>query len=293
MRLTTAVAGTIALGASLLAGVAHAESPVTVAASVSKLFVQDAAGATATRIRGHRWSVTLTGVDPTTLWFADRPERMSGRQTTASFVRQWVEFGFADVPPNAVIQHSGSEGVAVELRHPRYDRKKRTLTYTAIVDPGSGKRLARSMTDVSVFIDDAVMLPSTMSIQINNVPPSSRVAIGLSAPDGSADPMSAGFGPSAPGGVGSLVNVSVPEDDVVIEQLSVTATSIELITGQGPGGFETGVVQIQLPFSTTPSLSAIGLTVLAPEGVEVLVSVNNGQTQDVSGPGRAVIELIP
>lgn len=190
-----ALALAFALSASLLTSTATAHQQLAASSTGqgAKLFVQDAASATAERQRGKRWKVTLTGVSPTTVWFQDRPGRDAGRESTLSFVRNWSDYGFAAVPPNAVIQHSNAEGVVVELRNPRYNRTKATLTYTAIIDTGSKQRLDSRMNKVSLFIDDAQSSPSTASFELTGITANMNITIRLTEPNGESDPVYAAF----------------------------------------------------------------------------------------------------
>jgi hypothetical protein len=49
--------------------------------------------------------LTLQGVGPTTLFFSDRPERITGHGTTEEMVNTWSqgEESFADDPPNVAL----------------------------------------------------------------------------------------------------------------------------------------------------------------------------------------------
>ena len=49
--------------------------------------------------------LTLPGLAPATLFFADRPERVVGHISAGEFVAQWGEGNnnFAEDPPNAVL----------------------------------------------------------------------------------------------------------------------------------------------------------------------------------------------
>ena len=50
--------------------------------------------------------LTLQGVQPETLYFSDRPDRVVGRESTKKFIEHWWEEGedsFAKNPPNAVL----------------------------------------------------------------------------------------------------------------------------------------------------------------------------------------------
>ena len=64
------------------------------------LFVQTAASMTS-----DRGTITLHGVSPSTLYFADRPQRDVGHMLSSQFVANWAagDNSFADNPPNAVL----------------------------------------------------------------------------------------------------------------------------------------------------------------------------------------------
>ena len=88
---------------------------------VQLLFVQTAQDVVMGRDR-----LTLIGVSPTTVFFSDRPKRISGHMTTADFVREWKEGkskeSFHADPPNATLSIFAKEeivDVVVELKNPR------------------------------------------------------------------------------------------------------------------------------------------------------------------------------
>lgn len=88
---------------------------------LEEMFVQVAAGAS--RKEGE---LTLRGVNPATLYFSDRPERVVGHITNEQFVEQWTvgENSFAEDPPNAVLSFIPAKGeepedAVVVLRSPR------------------------------------------------------------------------------------------------------------------------------------------------------------------------------
>jgi hypothetical protein len=64
------------------------------------LFVQ-----TASSMTSDAKSITLRGLSPSTLYFADRPQREVGHMSTGQFVALWGDGdnSFADDPPNAVL----------------------------------------------------------------------------------------------------------------------------------------------------------------------------------------------
>jgi hypothetical protein len=97
-------------------------------------------------------TLTLKGVGPT-LFFSDRPDRVTGHLGTAEFVGHWDKGpdSFAKNPPNATLSILGEKGVTsavVELTRPRLDRS--TLSYSAKVLTG---KLPASFKESSLFID--------------------------------------------------------------------------------------------------------------------------------------------
>ena len=122
-------------------------SPVaspTPAADVNLLFVQTGGATTLTPGTGDIHTLTITGVTAQTLYFSDRPSRITGAMPTATFVGTWAE-AFGDNPPNAtLIGHPEAggdteEAVVVELLEPVYDAASATLTYQ-VRHPGGWTR---------------------------------------------------------------------------------------------------------------------------------------------------------
>lgn len=142
-----AIAGATALVAGLgLAGRARAQTDGT----ADFLFVQTAAGMTYDAAAKR---LTLTGVSPVTLFFADRPERIAGHMHTARFVPFWSEGkdSFLSDPPNAdlsILEGDALRQVVVVLRDPTLDGED--LSY--VVETIEGEMPA-SGGAVSVFID--------------------------------------------------------------------------------------------------------------------------------------------
>lgn len=135
------------------------------------LFTQSAPRATLepTKCRcDGRYILTLRGVAKHTVWFSDRPNRHAGHLNTRTFARGWAAYGFASDPPDAALSALDSSGRqrsdVIELTHPRYDAKRRSIRYRARTVPHStgplnAKRssgaVAGRLHDVSLFIDDA------------------------------------------------------------------------------------------------------------------------------------------
>jgi hypothetical protein len=97
------------------------EAPATATHEVEYLFVLTAESATLTD-----GVLTMGDVNPATLYFSDRPDRLAGHETTEDFVASWGEGddSFASNPPNATLSVlSGPEpqDVVVVLSEPRLE----------------------------------------------------------------------------------------------------------------------------------------------------------------------------
>jgi hypothetical protein len=114
-------------------GLAHAEDAISHPAKkaigknsnpmVASLAVLNAKGAS---LDGN--TLTLTGVSPNSIVFADRPIHAAGHVLTAHFLREWDEGvdSFAKSPPNATISVLGDDGATVKdavvvLKSPKLD----------------------------------------------------------------------------------------------------------------------------------------------------------------------------
>ena len=96
-------------------------APATATHKVEYLFVLTAGSATLAD-----GELTMGDVNPATLYFSDRPDRIAGHQTTEEFVAGWGEGedSFASNPPNATLSVlSGPEpqDVVVVLKEPRLE----------------------------------------------------------------------------------------------------------------------------------------------------------------------------
>ena len=117
---------------------------------IEALFVQSAAAFTS---EGD--SVTLHGLSPSTIYFADRPEREVGHMTSRNFVELWNdgENSFEVDPPNAVLSFLAPDGTPPEdavviIKDPRLEGDD--LTYS--VDLMDGVLPAKA-DGCSLFID--------------------------------------------------------------------------------------------------------------------------------------------
>jgi hypothetical protein len=97
---------------------------VAQADEVQALFVQSAMG-----MAYESGRLTLKGIAPTTLMFADRPQRVTGHVPSEEFLDAWGSGNdsFADDPPNAVLSTFSDEevnDVVVVLQDPALDGDK-------------------------------------------------------------------------------------------------------------------------------------------------------------------------
>jgi len=123
---------------------------VTPTGPVPSLAVLNAAGA---KLEGGK--LTLTGVSPNSIVFADRPVRAAGHVMTAQFIMQWDEGkdNFAIDPPNATVSVLGGDGskvsdAVVTLKSPKLEGGN--LSFDVVVLEGS---LAGSSGPAALFID--------------------------------------------------------------------------------------------------------------------------------------------
>ena len=108
--------------------------------------------------------IRLDGVSPTTLFFSDRPDRVTGHITTADFIAQWGDGddSFADDPPNAVLSLFDDDAVhdvVVVLDEPVLGDSG--LSYAVEVTDGE---LVATNGPVSLFIDRLGHPLSPMSV---------------------------------------------------------------------------------------------------------------------------------
>jgi len=95
----------------------------------------------------------LTGINPVTIFFSDRPEQIVGHEPTENFVAQWGigDNNFAENPPNAalsILKGSEPQEVILELRNSQI--KNGELTYEVTVLQG---KASVSGDAASLFID--------------------------------------------------------------------------------------------------------------------------------------------
>jgi hypothetical protein len=117
---------------------------------IESLFVQTAAG-----LASDGSEMTLRMISPSTLYFADRPQRDVGHMSSEHFVNVWNEGenSFAEDPPNAVVSyldpsHKFPEDTVVMLSEPRLEGSD--LIYAIEILDGT---LPKESGPVALFID--------------------------------------------------------------------------------------------------------------------------------------------
>jgi hypothetical protein len=115
---------------------------------IQALYVQ-----TASSMSYDNGKLTLHSLAPTTLFFSDRPNRVTGHVTSQDFVDSWGKGkdSFASDPPNAslsIFHPDGVSDVVVELKDPKLDGVD--LIYTVEILDGE---MPASGGPNSLFID--------------------------------------------------------------------------------------------------------------------------------------------
>jgi hypothetical protein len=129
--------------------VQYAELTASAPGDVEYMFAQTATGM-GINLDGR---ITLHGVSAATLWFSDRPYRLTGHTPTDEFVSQWGQGSdnFAENPPNALLSMFDDDtvnDVVLILSDPRLDGND--LSYAIDLSEGD---LTPSHGPVSLFID--------------------------------------------------------------------------------------------------------------------------------------------
>ena len=100
---------------------------------------------------------TLVGVNPQTIYFADRPERLAGHVKMSAFLEEWTSKAGADNfgkdPPNAALStfepgQTNNTLAIVEISKPRVSGRDLTYSYTLIRGT-----LPKATGETTLFID--------------------------------------------------------------------------------------------------------------------------------------------
>jgi hypothetical protein len=150
---TLALAGLLCLPANAEDAISHpAKKPIgpTTNEMIPSLAVLNSKGAS---LQGNK--LTLTGVSPNSIVFADRPVRAAGHVLTSHFIKEWDvgNDSFAKDPPNATISVFSPDGTSVVdavviLKVPKLEGDN--LTFEVSVLEGD---LANAAGAAALFID--------------------------------------------------------------------------------------------------------------------------------------------
>lgn len=139
---------------------------------VELLFIQGAGATTLAPGTGDVHTLTMSVATAQTLYFSNRPNRVTGAMPTETFVAAFPA-AFGDDPPNAaLVGHLDSgadeeEVVVLELMNPTYDVASGTLSYEVVLlsadtvtegayesEPLSALDATREYSEAHLFIDD-------------------------------------------------------------------------------------------------------------------------------------------
>jgi len=151
---------------------------------ISFLFIQEAQSGSCVKNANGTMTVTLNDVRSDTVYFSDRPARVSGAIETSLFDRSSLWSGSSS--PNAALMlvdaPAANDTIIVTLSNPRYDKDDATLVYTATMVPdyhGEGLKTYEQFADpgiaehfgrVMLFIDNG-SLPLNLIRDENNLTP--------------------------------------------------------------------------------------------------------------------------
>ena len=149
------------------------------------MWVQDAAGGTLTGTDPANMTLTLKNVREHVTQFSDRPYKLTSLVANDLFFLNWP-MRFATSPPNATLSYrSGSDprpvNLVMTLSEPKYDHKKKRVTYHAavmndapqILQSALGnfkyelKKLPKSFGSASLFIDGVKSYPCSVEQAMN------------------------------------------------------------------------------------------------------------------------------
>lgn len=115
-----------------------------------------------------QYQLTLKGVNPQVIYFADRPARFANHVSLDKFLERWSEGSFKKDPPNAVmegVRFSGGQvkpnnttSYAIVLSNPVYDSQKAELVFD--IKPLSGKASLPILSHsdyLALFIDSSCL----------------------------------------------------------------------------------------------------------------------------------------
>jgi hypothetical protein len=248
-----------AAGVALICGPAQAATPR------DSLYVQQAASGA---LIGDK--LVLSGVARRTVRFDDRPGRTGGVLSVRGFVRTWRS-SFAGSPPNAaLVVHNApaARDVALlELRRPRYNRRRRTLTFAVrrLRQTGSDRlkgfarrsdgRRVRRFGSVELLIDPSAAA-AEIAFLMMDLPANTTGRVSFSNTTITYDGTRTGVSQAGIRTPGRLVQGGSIETAVGTTTLTPSSITLESISGAGitiqflmlvnppPGGTLTGTASV-------------------------------------------------
>lgn len=122
---------------------------------ISFLFVQESDAGSLVPEKDGTMNLTLTGVRPDTVYFSDKPARISGVISTAIFNSS--SLWSSETAPNAALMIPDApalnDTVILSLSNPQYNKAAATIRYTAVPVPnytGEGLKAYRTFADPMV-----------------------------------------------------------------------------------------------------------------------------------------------
>lgn len=126
---------------------------------INLLVLQQASTATAVSTQAHCYDLTLSGLTPQVLYFADQPSHLVGQMHTPDLVTLWkADKAVHNAGMHAHYLRNGTDtilSIVMTLSKPQYDASKNTLCYAACInDPQQQKvSLPAKLSTVTLFID--------------------------------------------------------------------------------------------------------------------------------------------
>ena len=137
------------------------------------LWVQDAAGGTLTGTDPTAMTLTLKNVRGHLTQFTNRPYRLTSLVTNEVFFLNWG-MSFRSSPPNATLSYrQGSDprphNLALTLKDPHYDAKRKTVTYQVALMNGTPQILKGALDDYTPTLKNIPKTFGSASLFIDSV----------------------------------------------------------------------------------------------------------------------------
>lgn len=277
---------------ALAAGAATAGA-LTVAAppAPGQLYVVQAGNGSLDRVPGG-WRLTLRQVDATVTSFTDRPARLGASQRVRRFAAGWGRT-FGDDPPNAALQidraPASRDLVLLELRRPRFDARRGTLTFRVrklrttrreqlrTIARRADRGVSGDFGRASLFIDDgasSIGFQVTVNL-IGGIPGTGPVGFSLSL------------------GNSSFQQIGQLQSTFTFGRTVTTSYTVDLSAGQLgvtlPSGSQAyGTVAVDFPSGSGPVTGTVSL----PPGYVLFLSSQSGEVE-YGGSGAVTIPTPP